>query len=68
MKRPRDRMHRGRLCAAADPMDMFFLLPVASRIDKQPREWRKAAAWLRQVADWWEHLADKQERRGRGEG
>jgi len=68
VRRPRDRMHRGLLCAAADPMDMFFRLPIASRITGQPREWRRAAAWLRKVADWWEYLADKQERRGRGEG
>jgi len=40
---------------------MFFRLPVATHIDKQPREWRKAAKWLRQVADWWDYLADKQE-------
>jgi hypothetical protein len=31
------------------------------RMSAQPREWRKAAKWLRQVADWWEWLADKQE-------
>jgi hypothetical protein len=54
MKRPRDRMHRGLLCAAADPMDMFFRLPIANRITGQPREWRRAAAWLRKVADWWD--------------
>jgi hypothetical protein len=61
MKKPRDRMHRGLLCAAADPMDMFFRLPIASRITGQPREWRRAAAWLRKVADWWDYLADQQE-------
>jgi hypothetical protein len=61
MKRPRDRMHRGVLCAAVDPMDMFFRLPIATRITGQPREWRRAAAWLRQVADWWDCLADEQE-------
>jgi hypothetical protein len=61
MKKPRDRMHRGLLCAAADPMDMFFRLPIANSITGQPREWRKAAKWLRQVADWWDYLADKQE-------
>jgi hypothetical protein len=68
MKRPRDRMHRGVLCAAVDPMDMFFRLPIANSITGQPREWRKAANWLRQVADWWEFLADQQERRSREEG
>ena len=61
MKRPRDMMHRGLLCAAADPMDMFFRLPIANSITGQPREWRRAAAWLRQVADWWDYLADQQE-------
>ena len=68
MRRPRDRMHRGVLCAAVDPMDLFFRLPVATRIADQPREWRRAAAWLRQVADWWDYLADKRERRSREEG
>ena len=68
MRRPRDRMHRGRLCAAVERADLFFLLPIATRITGQPREWRRAAAWLRKVADWWDWLADQQERRGRGEG
>jgi hypothetical protein len=68
MKKPRDRMHRGVLCGAVDPMDIFFRLPIASRITGQPREWRRAAKWLRQGADWWEWLADQQERRSREEG
>jgi hypothetical protein len=49
-------------------MDVSLEVPIATRITGQPREWRRAAAWLRQVADWWEFLADQQERRGRGEG
>jgi hypothetical protein len=42
-------------------MGGWFEVPIANRITGQPREWRKAAAWLRQVADWWDYLADKQE-------
>jgi hypothetical protein len=68
MRRPRNQIHRGVLCAAVDSFDMFFRLPVATRITRQPREWRRAAAWLRQVADWWDWLADQEERRSRGEG
>jgi hypothetical protein len=49
-------------------MEASVEVPIADGIDKQPREWRRAADWLRQVADWWEWLADQQERRGRGEG
>jgi hypothetical protein len=54
-------MHRGRLCLCADRMGGWFEVPIATRITGQPREWRRAAAWLRQVADWWDYLADKQE-------
>jgi hypothetical protein len=47
---------------------MWCNVPIASRMTGQPREWRRAAAWLRRVADWWDWLADQQERRSREEG
>ena len=61
MKRPCDLRHRrsirGFACAFGADCDV----PLADRITRQPREWRRAAAWLRRVADWWEWLADEQE-------
>ena len=41
-------------------------VPIADGIARQPREWRRAAAWLRRVADWWEFLADQQEAKEEG--
>lgn len=61
MKRPRDLRHRGAIRGEAQPLEASLEVPIASRITGQPREWRRAAAWLRRVADWWEYLADKQE-------
>jgi hypothetical protein len=68
MKRPRDLRHRGAIRGEAQPLEASVEVPIASRITGQPREWRRAAAWLRKVADWWDWLADQQERRGRGRG
>ena len=42
---------------------MWCNVPIADGIARQPREWRRAAAWLRRVADWWDWLADEQEMR-----
>ena len=56
MKRPRQ-PRRGNLSA----WEAWIDVPVADGIARQPREWRRAAAWLRRVADWWEYLADEQE-------
>ena len=61
MKRPRDLRHRGAIRGEAQPLEVSVEVPIADGIDRQPREWRRAAAWLRQVADWWDFLADKQE-------
>jgi hypothetical protein len=43
------------------PLEVSMEVPIADGIARQPREWRRAAAWLRRVADWWEFLADQQE-------
>jgi hypothetical protein len=61
MKRPRDLRHRGSIRGEAQTLEASVEVPIADGIDRQPREWRRAAAWLRQVADWWDYLADKQE-------
>jgi hypothetical protein len=61
MKRPRDLRHRGSIRGEAQPLEASVEVPIANRITGQPREWRRAAAWLRQVADWWDFLADQQE-------
>ena len=61
MKRPRDLRHRRSIRGEVVPLWMWCNVPVASRITGQPREWPRAAAWLRKVADWWDYLADKQE-------
>lgn len=36
-------------------------MPIADGIKSLPREWRRAAAWLRRVTEWWDYLADQQE-------
>ena len=56
MKRPRQQGRGNVSCWEA-----WIEVPVASGIARQPREWRRAAAWLRRVADWWDYLADQQE-------
>jgi hypothetical protein len=61
MQRPRDLRHRGSIRGEAQPLEASVEVPIADGIKGQPREWRKAAKWLRQVADWWEFLADQQE-------
>jgi hypothetical protein len=61
MKRPRDLRHRGAIRGEAQPLEASVEVPIANGITGQPREWRRAAAWLRKVADWWDFLADKQE-------
>jgi hypothetical protein len=61
MKRPRDLRHRGAIRGEAQPLEASVEVPIANGITGQPREWRRAAAWLRKVADGWDFLADKQE-------
>ena len=61
MKRPRDLRHRGAIRGVASTFGADCQVPLADRITRQPREWRRAAAWLRKVADWWDWLADEQE-------
>jgi hypothetical protein len=61
MKRPRDLRHRGSIRGEAQPLEASVEVPIADGIKGQPQEWRKAAKWLRQVADWWDYLADQQE-------
>jgi hypothetical protein len=68
MKRPRDLRNRGSIRGEAQPLEASVEVPIARSIDHQPREWRRAAKWLRRVADWWEWMADQQERRSREEG
>ena len=61
MNRPRSLRHRGAIRGEAQPMEASVEVPIANSITGQPQEWRRAAAWLRQVADWWDWLADQQE-------
>ncbi len=61
MRKPRDLRHRGAIRGEAQPLEAAVKVPIADGIARQPREWRRAAAWLRQVADWWDWLADQQE-------
>jgi hypothetical protein len=61
VKRPRDLRHRGSIRGECQPLEVSVEVPIADGITGQPCEWRRAAAWLRQVADWWEFLADQQE-------
>ena len=61
MNRPRDLRHRHRTLGVVLPLEVSLEVPIADGIASQPREWRRAAAWLRKVADWWEWLADQQE-------
>ena len=63
MRKPRDLRHRGSIRGEAHPLEASVEVPVGNGIARQPREWRRAAAWLRRVADWWEFLADEQEMR-----
>ena len=63
MRRPRDLRHRHCTIGVALPLEASVEVPIADGIARQPREWRRAAAWLRRVADWWEFLADQQEMR-----
>ena len=63
MKRPRDLRHRRAIRGVASAFGADCQVPLADRITRQPREWRRAAAWLRRVADWWDYLADQQEMR-----
>ena len=67
MKRPRNLRHLGSILGEAHPLEVSLEVPIANRIAclPQPREWRRAAAWLRRVADWWEWLADQQESKQR---
>lgn len=66
MKRPRDLRHRGAIRGEAQPLEVSLEVPIANGIARQPREWRRAAAWLRRVADWWEWLADQQDKKEEG--
>ena len=66
MKRPRDLRKRSKTCGIALPLEVSVDVPIADGIAKQPREWRRAAAWLRRVADWWDWLADQQEAKEEG--
>ena len=50
----------------SQPLEVSLEVPIANGITRQPREWRRAAAWLRRVADWWEFLADQQEAKEEG--
>ena len=61
MNRPRDLRHRGAIRGEAQTLEASVEVPIAAGITGQPREWRRAAKWLRQVADWWDWLADQQE-------
>lgn len=61
MRRPRDLRQRHRTLGVVLPLEASVEVPIADRITRQPREWRRAAAWLRKVADWWDWLADQQE-------
>ena len=61
MKRPRDIRKRNRILGELHRMGAWIEVPIADGITRQPREWRRAAEWLRRVADWWDYLADKQE-------
>jgi hypothetical protein len=61
MKRPRDLRHRAAIRGVASAFGADCQVPIAEGIARQPREWRRAAAWLRRVADWWDYLADEQE-------
>jgi hypothetical protein len=61
VKKPRDLRHRGAIRGEAQPLEASVEVPIANSITGQPREWRRAAAWLRRVADWWDFLADQQE-------
>lgn len=66
MRRPRDLRHRGAIRGEATALDVWVDVPIANGIASQPREWRRAAAWLRKVADWWDWLADQQEAKEEG--
>ena len=66
MNRPRDLRHKRTIRGEAQPFEASVEVPFADGISKQPREWRRAAAWLRRVADWWEFLADQQEAKEEG--
>ena len=61
MRRPRELRARSCICGEARSLVAWVNVPVADGIKSQPREWRRAAAWLRRVADWWDYLADQQE-------
>ena len=61
MKRPRDLRHRRAILGEAQPLEVWLWVPIAVNVARQPREWRRAAAWLRRVADWWDYLANQQE-------
>ena len=66
MKRPRDLRHRGSIRGEAQPLEVSLEVPIANGIARQPREWRRAAAWLKRVADWWDYLADQQDAKEEG--
>lgn len=66
MNRPRDLRHKRMIRGESTPLWAYCNVPIADGIDKQPREWRRAAAWLRRVADWWEWLADQQDAKEEG--
>ena len=63
MNRPRDLRHKQAIRGVASTFGADCQVALADGIASQPREWRRAAAWLRRVADWWEFLADEQESR-----
>ena len=63
MRRPRDLRHDDSTIGELHRLGAWIDVPIADGIARQPREWRRAAAWLRRVADWWDFLADQQELR-----
>ena len=61
MRRPRALRQHSALRGVAWTFGANCHVPLANGIARQPRDWRRAAAWLRKVAYWWEFLADEQE-------
>ena len=46
MRRPRDLRQRHRTLGVVLPLEASVEVPIANGIARQPREWRRAAAWL----------------------
>lgn len=57
--KPRPFKCASRICATAYPYGVDLEIPIARQYKDMPKHIRSAAKWLRKLADWYDHRADR---------